>query len=267
MTRVLRLAGIVLLLSVYFSLAPFGYAAFAVLKLVPCRDKDARARKLQRIMRFAFGLMHDTVRVFRIFDFDHRTFLGQVPDGPCVIVANHPTLTDTSAMLASVEDLTTAVRRDVFRTFWVRPLLTEAAQLEGPSEDPASLQRLIDDATDRLARGFRVLLFPEGTRSPVVGMHRFGRAAFEIAVRANVPVVPVVIECTPRWLTRDSSFVRPPAGVPHLTMRALPSIHPSEAGSCSRTLRSMVVDAIRNELTPPTATGAGVNNRQYAAIT
>ena len=93
-----------------------------------------------------------------------------------------------------------------------------------------------------------MIIFPEGTRSPENGLHPFGRTAFEIAVRAGVPVVPIVITCIPRWLSKNHGFLDPPVEVPKLRLRALPAVAPEQAGSSSRTLRDIVFQQISSEL-------------------
>jgi 1-acyl-sn-glycerol-3-phosphate acyltransferase len=248
LARLWRIVGIVLVLSTYFSLAPFGYVAFGILSLFPTKDRDARARRLQSIVRFAFGRMHDVLRVLRILDFDRREGLGQLPDTACIFVANHPTLTDTSALLATTPNLVTVVKPSIFRNLMMQPLFRQAGYFEGTSGGPASLGRVLDEGLDRLTRGYHVLLFPEGTRSPAGAPGRFGRTPFELAVRAGVPIVPLVIECTPRWLSKDHSFLSPPSETPRLRIRALSPVHPDAAGACSRTLRDMVSDAVLEAL-------------------
>lgn len=268
MARLWRIVGVVFVVTSYFAAAPFGYAAFAALQLLPVKDRDRRARALQRVLTGAFGLMHAVLRVLRIVDFDPRRLEGEIPDGPCVLVANHPTLMDVSAIIATMGNLATAVKPALFRAFWARPLLEQAAQFEGAGTSPWALRRVLEAAIDRLERGYRVLMFPEGTRSPVEGLHPFGRTAFEVAIRANVPVVPIVVECAPRWLSKEQSLLDPPSSLPRMRLRALPAIHPG--GACSRTLRDMVAVAIRNQLesaNSPVAPSMDEQPRYDAGIT
>lgn len=247
MLGVLRVLVATVVVSTYFAAAPFGYAAFAVLQLVPTPDPEARARLLQRVVQRAFTFMHAVLRWLGLIDFDPRALEGSVPSEPCVVVANHPTLTDTSAVISSLGHISCAVKPALFRRFWARPLLEQAGHFAS-STSSSGVPQMMHDALDRLARGHRVLMFPEGTRSPAEGTHRFGRTPFEIAVRAGVPVVPVVIECAPRWLAKGQSLLRPPREAARLRLRALPPIHPDNAGSCSRTLRDMVRGAILSQL-------------------
>lgn len=237
------------MLTIYFGASPFGYAAFALLLLFPVRDREKRARLFQSIMRNAFALMHYVLSIARILEYNRKLLPPHIPHSPCVIVANHPTLTDFSAIYASIPKVSSVIKPIVYSRFWAYPLLAQAAQFKGASADPVSIARMIDDAVDRLARGYHVLIFPEGTRSPPTGLRPFGRSAFEIAVRAGVPVLPCVIRCSPVWLTKERSFFNPPVRMPRLSIEALAPIDPKDTGASSRELREQVHRAIEGSLT------------------
>jgi 1-acyl-sn-glycerol-3-phosphate acyltransferase len=51
-----------------------------------------------------------------------------------------------------------------------------------------------------------VLIFPEGTRSPPRGLRRFKAGAFEICLRAGVPLVPILISCDPPTLFKGLAW-------------------------------------------------------------
>ena len=69
----------------------------------------------------------------------------------------------------------------------------------------------LNEALERLRRGHSVLLFPEGTRSPAGGLHAFRRGAFELARRAGVPVIPIVIRAEPPGLYRGLAWYEIPS--------------------------------------------------------
>ncbi len=249
--RNLRRAGIVLCVGTYFAASPFGYALFAVWSALPTRDPARRARALRGIVSTAFRSMHALLRWTRIVDFDPRAHAARVPASPCVLVANHPTMMDISALLAADSNLVFPVKPRLFNRFWARPLFRQSGQFEGAGQDPLRIAQMIEAAVERLEAGQRVIIFPEGTRSPERGLHPFGRVAFEIAQRAAVPIVPLVIHCAPRYLGKTNGFRRPPADLPRLRIEVLEPIDPSApglAGSSSRTLRDIVAQRIRTEL-------------------
>ena len=62
---------------------------------------------------------------------------------------------------------------------------------------------LLETLLERLAAGFSVLIFPEGSRSPEGGLRRLRRGAFEIACRANVPVVVLHVKPSEPMLSHE----------------------------------------------------------------
>lgn len=243
-----------LAIIVYSAMAPFGYAMFMLWLLTPTRDANRRGRRVQAIVRRAFGLLHDWLRFVGLMEFNHRDLRGRFPDGPFVIVANHPTLTDSSALFASVEDLCAVVRADLFQKGWLRPLVQGARHLEGGSGNPLDGARLVEAGVDRLGDGFRLMMFPEGSRSPPGAIRPFRRSAFEIACRARVPVVPVVIRCEPVWISKEVPLLRPPAKRPVLTLDVLDPVDPAAFEYDSREMMRVVEARLRGlALDPPGA--------------
>lgn len=249
--RTVRRAGVALCVGTYFAASPFGYAIFALWCALPTRDPARRARRLRSVVSTAFRSMHAFLRWARIVDFDPRVHAARIPPGACVLVANHPTLMDISALLAADSNLVFPVKSSLFNSFWARSLFRQAGLFEGAGQDPLRVGQMIESAADRLAAGQRVIVFPEGTRSPEVGLHPFGRVAFEIAQRAAVPLVPLVIRCEPRFLGKTSGFSNPPDALPFLRIEVLEPLlpdSPERAGSSSRSLRDIVAHRIRRSL-------------------
>jgi 1-acyl-sn-glycerol-3-phosphate acyltransferase len=263
--QAVRLTLVFCVVGLYFIAAPFGYGAFMLLHCFRAKDGQKRARLLQLIMRRAFTLMHDTLRLVGLLHFDPRSLRGQLPDGPAVLVANHPTLCDVTSTIASFEGLTTAVKPQLFRRRWLRSLLEDARFFEGAG-GPFDSNAVIEAGVARIREGFRVLVFPEGTRSPSGQLHRFGRAAFEIACRADVPVIPVVIHCEPVWLSKEFGLFSLRPELPRMRLEALPPIYPTDCQRSSRKLRDVVEARLRRALAIPATPSQGLANGTDASI-
>jgi 1-acyl-sn-glycerol-3-phosphate acyltransferase len=231
---------IVLSFALYCLLSPFGYLLFALLWLVGTRDPCGRARRTQRFTAGAYRLMHDWLRWVGIVRFDHRGALTGLPPGPCVVVANHPTLMDVTSITAALGGGCTIAKPALYRRRLLHPLLVGAMHIEGPGGDPGAVGRVVDQAVARLADGFSLIIFPEGTRSAPGRLHRFGRTAFEIACRARVPVVSVAIRCEPMWLSKEETLFDPPHPAPHLQLMRLATDDPARVDYDSRRLRKTV---------------------------
>jgi 1-acyl-sn-glycerol-3-phosphate acyltransferase len=249
MERWFRTLLVVASVSFYSLMAPFGYAFFAILSYVPTRAPARRALLLQAIVWRAFGLFHDWLRAVRILDFNPRALRAQLPGGTYLLVANHPTLTDATALLATAPRLCTAVRSDVFRKPWLRPLLAASRHFDAGEGNPLGAEVMVNAAVARLAEGFRVLIFPEGTRSPRRGLRRFGRSAFEAACRANVPIVAVLIRERPEWLGKGGRpLFGPPAALPVKRLEVLKVLSPADFSGDSRQIRDYIEKIYRERL-------------------
>jgi len=59
--------------------------------------------------------------------------------------------------------------------------------------NPEEAVRGLMAGAHRMSRGWSLLIYPEGTRSPDGSLHPFKRGAFRLAVQAGIPVLPVTI--------------------------------------------------------------------------
>lgn len=93
------------------------------------------------------------------------------------------------------------------------PLLGRAFQLGGfVAIDRTNREQsmgAIDQAAESLRRGNSFLTFPEGTRSPTGSLLPFKRGPFLMALKAQVPVVPVAIQGGTASMRKGSLIVRP----------------------------------------------------------
>lgn len=59
-----------------------------------------------------------------------------------------------------------------------------------------SKAEMLEKSYQCLKRGISIMIFPEGTRSADGAIGFFKRGAFQLAIQANVPILPVVIDGT-----------------------------------------------------------------------
>ncbi|MGA8890648.1 MAG: lysophospholipid acyltransferase family protein [Anaeromyxobacteraceae bacterium] len=186
------------------------------------RPGTDRAIRCRRIVRRSFVLFHDLLRVARVLDYDPRSAGVVLPAGACVIVANHPTLLDVTAIVSALPDTTFVVKSYMYRLPLLGRLVHLCAYVESGGGSPAAGARTAAACRKRLADGVPVLIFPEGTRSPTRGLGPFKRGATSIARRAGVPLVPLVLQCEPPTLKRGQPWYAVPPVTPVMTLRALP---------------------------------------------
>lgn len=116
----------------------------------------------------------------------------EMPDGPKIIAANHPTTTDPFFVAAMVHQQTFILINELL--FQV-PILGEYLRRSGHIPVAAGKgQQAIDTALEHLAAGHNVMIFPEGALSPFAGsFHRARTGVARLAVESGAPVIPVGI--------------------------------------------------------------------------
>ncbi|HET8648391.1 MAG TPA: AMP-binding protein, partial [Vicinamibacteria bacterium] len=130
--------------------------------------------------------------------------------GRCVLAANHSSYVDVPVLLAVLPPDTLFVAKQEMLTWpLVGPFLRKTGHL---TVDRADARRGVADAARAQAAlaSSPVLFFPEGTFTPTTGLLPFRLGAFQAAVEAGVPVVPVALRGTRRVL-RDGMW-RPRPG-------------------------------------------------------
>lgn len=199
--------------------------SYLVLPIENMRDAPPaeKQRRSRHWVERGFRLFHDFMRLWGLTDYDPRKVDLELPEGPFVMIANHPTLVDVTALMSAVEDLSVVVKNDSWRVF-VERLLELCGHIDGGDDSALAAGSTAVQALERLSEGQPVLIFPEGTRSPEDGLHPFQRGAFEVAKRAGVPIVPVMITADPAWLMKHQRWYEVPNRMNRMRIRPLPGI-------------------------------------------
>jgi 1-acyl-sn-glycerol-3-phosphate acyltransferase len=212
-----------------------GWVVFPILDLAwRRRSREERMARYQRIASRGFAFLEHMMRLFRLHDFHPGRSRIVPPEGPFVLVANHPTLIDVVALTAVLPKLCCIAKPMMTRNPLTGRLVRYLGYIEAaPAGSPMAGAAVIQTCVDRLEAGFPVLIFPEGTRSPAGAIGPMTRGAFEIAARADVPVFPVFIHCTPRVLGRGQAWHEMPRQRPHFELFPLPLARVDDAAAAT----------------------------------
>ncbi len=185
-----------------------------------------RVRRCQDIVGHAFRLFIAGMRNLRVLVFRPRAVKLDLPEGPFVMIANHPTLIDVTAIMGIHPRICCVAKTELFESALVGPLLRSCGHIEGGSGTLTDGAIVIGQAEERLKHGQPVLIFPEGTRSPAGGLGRFKPGAFEIALRAGVPIVQLLLTCEPATLMKGLTWYRLPKKTAMYNLTQLPTVRP-----------------------------------------
>ena len=159
-------------------------------------------------------------------------------DGPAVFVANHHSHLDTPLLLSSIPEpwrnkMFVGAAADYFFGSRVTSALSALVIGAIPIERAKVSRRGADQAADLIDDGWSLTLFPEGGRSPDGWGQEFRGGAAYLALRCDVPVVPVHIAGTGRILGKGMKYPKPARtrvtfGRPLVAEEGEPSTHLNE---------------------------------------
>lgn len=160
-----------------------------------------------------------------------RPLQGPLHEGPCVVVANHPGLFDVVALIRDIPRMAVMVKPYLARVLPTRAIFRVAGYVLAPGGQSlgASLTAY-REARERLEQGYKLMVFPEGTRSPAGALGPFGTGPFRLAREAGVPVQPLLVENAPPFMTHEDRWYLPPRPLSRLQIRALPPVDPPPPG-------------------------------------
>lgn len=115
-------------------------------------------------------------------------------DGPAIYVSNHQSHLDPPILGVLVADrpFSSLARASLFRNRFFAGLIRwlGAVPLEQGKGDIGAIKTALAE----LEAGRRVLIFPEGSRTPDGTLQEFQRGVMLLIKRAKVPVIPLVVE-------------------------------------------------------------------------
>lgn len=142
-----------------------------------------------------------------------------IPAGACVVLSKHQSAWETLFLQAYLEPTTTVAKRELLRIpfFGWGMALTKPIAID--RDKPAqALKDVIRQGSQHLADGKRVIIFPEGTRTLPGEQREYSAGGAMLAVKANVPVLPVALNsaaCWPRGtMIKKPGLIRVVIGVP-----------------------------------------------------
>jgi 1-acyl-sn-glycerol-3-phosphate acyltransferase len=172
----------------------FGFAGvllavgcFPFLRLVFWRSKSQKVRFARQIVQRAFASFVALMRALGLLTYEVS---GQerLNRSGMLILANHPSLIDVVFLIALVPNANCVIKRGVRRNPFMRGVVLASNYICNDSG-----AQLIDDCVQSLHEGNNLIIFPEGTRTPITGMPKLLRGAANIAVRGTRDITPVVI--------------------------------------------------------------------------
>ncbi|MEW6562764.1 MAG: lysophospholipid acyltransferase family protein [Pseudomonadota bacterium] len=177
---------------------------FPVLRLL-VRDAESQARYARLAIHHAFRGFIGLMRVLGVLEYRIEG-IERLQRPGLLILANHPTLIDVVFLISLVPNANCVVKGSLARNPFTRGPVTATGYIT----NSAGGTELVTDCIASLEAGDNLIIFPEGTRTPVGGEMKLQRGAANIAVRGGCNITPVVIRCEPLSLTKGQPWWKIP---------------------------------------------------------
>lgn len=181
-----------------------------------------RTLEIRWVIHKSFGLflwLMETVGIMRL------EVIGAERLRTCrntLVLANHPTLIDVVALISLMPEASCVVKRALWHNPFLRGVVCAANYVS--NSDP---EKLIEDCLADLTGGHPLIIFPEGTRTAQGRPLHFLRGTSYIAMKSGLPILPVLIDCTPITLSKSDRWYHIPRRRFHLRIEARDPINPA----------------------------------------
>jgi 1-acyl-sn-glycerol-3-phosphate acyltransferase len=136
--------------------------------------------------------------------------LENLPNGPAILLSKHQSAWETIFyLLIMPRPIVYVFKKEItYIPFfgWGISLLRMIPIDRSKGKD--AMAQIIEHGRKRLAAGQWILLFPEGTRSPVGGKGRYKGGGARLAIETDAPVVPIAMNSGELW--PKNSFIKKP---------------------------------------------------------
>jgi len=123
-----------------------------------------------------------------------------LPPGPCIVMSKHQSAWETLAFQAIFPPQVLVVKKQLLRIpFFGWGLATLSPVAIDRTTGTKALRQVLAQGADRLARGFWVVVFPEGTRMRHGERGRYQPGGAMLAARTGAAVIPVAHDAGRLW--------------------------------------------------------------------
>jgi 1-acyl-sn-glycerol-3-phosphate acyltransferase len=134
----------------------------------------------------------------------------RIPAEACLFVANHTSSADAPAVVGAIpRRIAILLKKSLFAYPVVGQAFALAHFIPVERSDHESAIASLEKATEAMRSGQSFLIYPEGTRSSDGRLSEFKRGAVVMAIKAGVPIVPMVCAGAHKVMEKRSFVIRP----------------------------------------------------------
>lgn len=134
----------------------------------------------------------------------------RIPPGVCLFVANHTSTVDAPAVVGAIpRRIAILLKASLFKWPIAGQAFTLARFIPVNRASHESAITSVEKATEAMRGGQSFLIYPEGTRSPDGRLQEFKKGAVVMAIKAGVPIVPMICSGAHRVMQKRSLRLHP----------------------------------------------------------
>lgn len=183
---------------------------YPVLLLVT-RDPERRQKAAQAVIHHGFKWFVALMNGVGVISYEVRG-LEKLQRRGLLVLANHPSLIDVVFLVSLIPHADCIVKAALLKNPFTRGPIKAAGFICNSGG-----AQLVEDCTRSLAEGNNLIIFPEGTRTPLQGSIKLQRGAAHVAVKGRVDITPVHIHTSLPMLRKGVPWWRVPVRKPHFT--------------------------------------------------
>lgn len=128
---------------------------------------------------------------------------------PAVYVSNHRGFMDSILLLGLCPRTGALIKSNHTRQAMYHMMVRHFDLVSVDRHSLGSVAESLERCREILGRGKNLLVFPEGTRARSGRLQPFNRIAFDLALAAGVPVVPIIVHSTQPFMARVPGSIFP----------------------------------------------------------
>lgn len=128
---------------------------------------------------------------------------------PAVFCFNHQSSADFFILLKILRRDITGVAKKELEYSPIGPIFKALGAIFVDRSNREKAIKALQPAVDALKNGTSIVIAPEGTRSGSKELGKFKKGAFHLAMKAGVPIIPIVIKNAYQAMPKGSNFFKP----------------------------------------------------------
>lgn len=186
--------------------------------LLLTRETPARRKFGKILLKISFQSFLWGMQLLGVMELKTKN-LDRLKTGGRLVLSNHPSLIDAVILIAIIDNPNGIIKSSLFNN----PSMYGLAKIAGLMRNVEGPE-LIRKSIESISTGENLIIFPEGTRTRVLGEVTFKQGAAYIAIKGKINITPILIVTSEPVLRKDHSWYRVPSKKPVFTVSVLDEV-------------------------------------------